>query len=235
MVSATIAAIALFVVLSCSSVFADPTGSTVSGNTTVSAPTPAPAMMNNSRSTITTMVLNSIQQSSYWKAYVGNISGSLSLQNDLNYTIYSWDLTTTTGQVYASRYNNVTWSGMTCASTATVGGEETFHNMTNTADNITRTFNWTVHKQFLVGPSTIGQNSCNSTVTWINGTRQAPTTGIPYQEVLIQDANSYLIYLTGINDNQQGYDNQSYDFQMIVAESDRKATPTPYYFYVELR
>ena len=94
---------------------------------------------------------------------------------------------------------------------------------------------WKV-QQFLVGGNTIGQDSCNSTVTYMNNTRQVPTTSSPFQEVLLQDnASQYLIYMASIDYQTQGYDNSSYDFQMIVAESDVKASPTPYYFYVELR
>ena len=42
------------------------------------------------------------------------------------------------------------------------------------------------------------------------------------------------MYTAIINDDTNGFDNNNYDFQMIVAESNVKAAPTTYYFYLEL-
>jgi hypothetical protein len=238
MSAALLVLIALFV---CVSVFvlADPTGSTISNAVTVYGPNTTPASRTDNRSTITTMVLNATIQTSRWKAYVGNVTGVLTLDNPSNMTIYAWDVTTLTGQVYASRYSNITWSSpnIICANSSIISAEATFNNMTGSMpDRINQTFNWSIHKQFQIGTNTIGQNNCSSTVTYMNDTRQVPTTSSPFQEVLLQDnISNVLIYMTSIDYQTQGYDNASYDFQMIVAESDVKASPTPYYFYVELR
>lgn len=234
-----VVALLLFGATLASFAIADPAGSTISNAVTSYGPNSTPASRTDNRSTITTMVLSAIQQDQHWKAYVGNVTGILTLDNPSNFTIYSWDVTTVTGQVYASRYNNITWSSsnIICADTAVINAESAFHNMTAAQpDRLNRTFNWTIHKQFQVGGNTIAESTCNSTVTYMNDTRQVPTTTSPFQEVLIKDnANGYLIYMTSIDDDVQGYDNTSYDFQMIVAESDVKASATPYYFYVELR
>lgn len=225
----------LFFLLS-SAVSADPAGAVISGNTTETAPVAAPGMRNDSRSTITTMLLNSLQQDQHWKAYVGNVTGSLSLDDASNATIYDWDLTTISGQVYATRYNNITWTSVSCASAADIISESSFNNMTaSKPDRINATFNWTVHKTFQVGTTTLTNSTCKSTVTYVNDSRRTPNESSTFQEILIKDTNSYFIYMADISDNAQGFDNQNYDFQMIVAESDVKTTPTPYYFYVELR
>jgi hypothetical protein len=218
------------------SAYADPAGGTVSSNTTSTASTVAPGVQNTSRGTITTMVLNSLQQDQHWKAYVGNVTGSLTLDNANNYTIYAWDLTTITGQVYASRFNNLTWTSVSCANQTNIIDESTFNNMTVAKpDRINTTFNWTIHKSFQVGGTTITNSTCNSTVTYVNDSRRVPNESSTFQEVLIKDANNQFMYMTDISDNSQGFDNENYDFQMIVAESDVKTTPTAYYFYVELR
>ncbi len=229
----------LFVVCVTVTVLADPTGATISANTTQSGPAISAGVQNTTRGTITTMALNAMQQDQQWKAYVGNVTGGLSLDNPASATIYSWNLAAVTGQVYASRYNNLTWSGgnIVCATPGVINNESIFHNMSNSeVDRLNATFNYTTHKQFQVGTNVISQNTCNSTVMNVNDTKQTISTASPYQEVLVMDsANSYLIYMASIDDNQYGYDNTTYDFQMIVAESDLKASPTPYYFYVELR
>ena len=229
----------LFLLCLAVTVFADPSGSIISGNTTVNGPVVAPAFRNETRGTITTMVLSAMQQDQHWKAYVGNVSGGLTLDNPAQATIYSWSLASVSGQVYATRNSSVNWASgnIVCATSALIGTESTFHNMTNSAtDRINSTFNWTIHKQFQVGSNTIAQNTCNSTVMYVNDTKQTPTLASPFQEVLIMDsANTELIYMASIDSKVQGFDNSTYDFQMIVAESDLKSTPTPYYFYVELR
>lgn len=220
-------------------VLADPSGATITSNSTVYGPVVNASMRNDSRGSITTLVLSAMQQNQEWKAYVGNVSGGLTLDNPSRATIYSWDLTSVSGQVYASRYNNISWASgnIVCASPAVISAESTFNNMSGTeVDRINATFNWTLHKQFLIGTNTIAQNTCNSTFMNVNDTRQTPSVSSPFQEVLIMDsANSYMIYMASIDHAQYGYDNTTYDFQMIVAESAVKTTPTPYYFYVELR
>ena len=60
-------------------------------------------------------------------------------------------------------------------------------------------------------------------------------TGTPlFQEVLLQDMNSNIIYVGILASNRTGFDNSYYDFQMIVAESAIKSTPTTYYFFTEV-
>lgn len=215
---------------------ADPTGAEITGVATETAANRTPDGRSDARGTITTMLLDAVQQDQHWKAYVGNVTGALTLDDAANFTIYDWDLTTISGQVYASRNSSLAWSSVSCASPGIVVSESAFHNMTDAdSDDLNSTFNWTVHRQYSVGSTTIGQDTCSSTVTYVNGTRQVPTTSSPFQELLLQDANGFLIYMTPIEDDAQGFDNQAYDFQMIVAESNVKASPTAYYFYVELR
>ncbi len=216
-----------------SNVLADPTGGSISGAVTETSANRTPGSRNDSGGTITTMLLTSIQQNLRWKGYVGNVTGALSLDDAANFTIYDWDLTSFTGEVYASRYGNLSWSSVACAPNTLIQSESSFYGMTQSADDINSTFNWTVHKAFNVGVTTIGANTCNSTVTGINDTRQVPTTSSPFQEILLRDTHGAMVFLTDISDNTQGFDNLTYDFQMIVPES-LSGINTGYYFYVEL-
>jgi hypothetical protein len=179
------------------------------------------------------MLLTSIQQNLRWKGYVGNVTGTLSLDDAANFTIYDWDLTSFTGEVYASRYSNLSWSSVSCAPGGLIQNESSFYGMTQSADDINSTFNWSVHKAFNVGTTTINANTCNSTVTNINDTRQTPTASSPFQEILLRDTSGYMVFLSDISDNVQGFDNQTYDFQLILPES-ISGSNTAYYFYVEL-
>ncbi|MBR9700825.1 hypothetical protein GOV11_03090 [Candidatus Woesearchaeota archaeon] len=238
-VSATILLLLLFVVaLSSILVVADPTGSTVTSASTDLGPNSTPASRSDARGTITTLVLDAVQQDQRWKAYVGNVTGTLTLDNSLNYTIYDWDTGTVNGNVLASRNGSLDWTSVACANQALVQTESTFFSMTDAnSDDINSTFNYTVHKQFQVGATTLNQNTCNSTTTYVNDSRayNPVLTTSPYQELLITDAGAgSMIFLTSIDNDDTGYDLNTYDFQMIVPEATSGAA-TAYYFYVELQ
>ena len=235
----TITAILLLLVVSifAAQVFGEPSGTTISNNLTETGPTTAPDSHTANRSTITTMVLTAVQQNQQWKAYVGNVTGSLTLDDADGNTIYDWSLATTTitGEVYASRSGTLDFSATACADTATLDSENTFHNMTaGQVDNINGTFNSTLHSSFVVAGSTINADTCSAQATFVNDARQAPGPSADFQQVLLEDNTNNLVYVALLNDNTVGFDGDSYDFQMIVAESDVKPVPTTYFFYVEL-
>jgi len=214
-----------------------PSGASVTYVSNSTASTGTPGNRTDPRSTITTLTLNGVQQDSYWKAYVGNVTGVLTLDDASGNTIYDWSLTgvTLTGEVYASRSNSLSFTGVQCAQQSTITTEETFDNMTSTAvDNINNTFSYQNHSSFLVGSTTISANTCPSTATYINDSPQTVNESAKFQEVLLEDGTTTLIYTTLIEDNTVGFDGNTYDFQMIVGESDRKSAPTTYYFYTEI-
>jgi hypothetical protein len=230
-------ALLLLAVLSISSVFALPSGASITSNVTAGTPSPTPDNRSDARGTITTLVINGLQQDQSWKAYVGNITGKLSLDNAAGYTIYDWALSAVnkTGQVYVSRYSSVDFSNVTCINDGNVSAEHVFHNMTFTqTDNVNQTFNYTSHASFFVGTQQITANSCRSTATYINDAKQTMNGNQQFQELVLQDGSDRPIYVTIINANISGYDNNQYDFQMIVPESAVKSTPTTYYFYTQL-
>jgi hypothetical protein len=216
---------------------AAPTGASIVSNTTVGAPSYSPGNLTTSRGTITTVILNSIQQDQNWKAYVGNITGRLVLDDASSFTIYEWPLSVSKqGEVYLSRASSPDFTNVSCADTGNITVEEAFHNMTTTqVDNINRTFNYTNHSAFFVGTVSISANTCKTTATYVNDTVQnMSSTNTSFQQILLQDNASNIIIVTLVNSSRLGYDNQSYDFQVIVPESAIKLTPTPYYFWTEI-
>ena len=216
-------------------VLGDPSGATISNNVTENGPVTTPDGHTANRSTITTMVLTSTQQDPFWKAYVGNVSGLLSLDDAATNTIYDWALATITGEVYATRTSSADWSSVQCAQAATITAENTFHNMTQgQVDSINGTFNATGHAQFVTASSTLLNDTCPSQALFVSDTRQVANSSADFQEVLIEENGGSLVYTALINDGATGFDTLSYDFQMIVAESNIKASPTTYYFYLEL-
>ena len=197
--------------------------------------TPRPALeITTPGGSFTTLVLNATQQSYKWKAYVGNVTGKLTLANAQGHVIYDWTLAIITGEVYASRNNTIDWGSITCADASIITSEEQALNIPSTSiDSINNTFNNTIHRSFYVGGIHIQNSTCPSIATYVNSTRQQLTEDADFQEVLLSDGSS-LVYATLIEPGKQGFDWSNYDFQMIVAEDETAETPHTYYFWVEI-
>ncbi|MBN2053003.1 hypothetical protein JW756_05860 [Candidatus Woesearchaeota archaeon] len=193
---------------------------------------------------IITMTIDTTQQDSAWKAYVGNITGKLVLRNADSWSIYEWPLASATlsGFIFASRNDSVSWSSILCANDSTILAEQEFLGMSSTAsDNINNTFNWTDHDAMaLSGLSDIAADSCSATATFVNGTSQPADDTAFFQELLLYDNTDLnFVYGTFIEQNLYGYDsnnsiNSTRDFQIIVAEN-ASSTGTTYYFYADLQ
>ena len=215
-------------------VVAIPQGATITSSQTENASVKQADSHTATGGSFTTLVLNVTSQTSKWKAYVGNITGKLTLDNSNNFTIYDWALTTLQGEVYVSRNDSVTFGSLTCANDGNISAEENYLNINSSSDDsISNTFNQTVHKSFVVGGTgTIQNSSCYAIATYVNDTSQPSDEGATFQEVLLSDGND-LVFTAILEDNQQGFDLGSYDFQLIVPD-DPSGTSTTYYFYAEL-
>ncbi len=191
---------------------------------------------------IHTIELTSEQQDYKWKAYVGNVSSTFVLDDADDYSIYQWQLTSFSGQVYITRNDTIDWGSVSCA---TPGNKDTedgdLGRDTDSEDSVNKTFSSVAHKQFDIGSTNIGQNTCFSTATWVNNTQQTPSTTQPFTEVLLWDSDTTsMIYTTFVENDVSGYRDDgtpgtTYDFQAIVPEDDQQSNPAlTYYFYLEL-
>jgi len=173
-------------------------------------------------------------QNPRWKAFVGEVIGQFTLDDSGGSTIYDWTLATITGRVYATRKNTaVTWTGIDCASVAQLETENGAMSLSNVDDNITSTFADTTHETFNVGPETIPANNCATLNTYRNGVKTQDA-GQPFEEMVLYEAGGNLVYATILEEDQTGYNNENYDFQMIVPENESSTSNTIYYMYVEL-
>jgi hypothetical protein len=213
-----------------------PVGPTVLFNSTTNATIKPATAITTAGGSFTTMVLNVTSQTYRWKAYVGNVSGKLTLADSTNKSIFDWSLASVTGEVYATRSNTVVdWSTIGCVNSSVLDREDQIMNMTLTSpDTINKTFNNTVHKSFYVGLTSIQNSSCRAIATYVNGVAQTPSENAVFQEILLKDNSSNMVYTSLISNSTLGYNNQRYDFQLLVAENEYLATPTTYYLYVEL-
>jgi len=211
-----------------------PQGTQIVSNVTETAPVGTIGSQNTTGGSFTTLVLNTTTQTPRWKAYVGNVSGSFTLDDAASNTIYDWSATTFTGEVYASRSNAVNWGAIECAQDTQITTEQTALNMTTVqVDNINKTFNNTIHTAFFIGSTYFANSTCRAIATYVNDSAQTPDENADFQVVLLDDTSN-LVFAAIVEQDVLGFDNAPYDFQMIVPESDQQTTPNIYYFYTEL-
>ena len=215
--------------------YAEPTGVDIAFNSTeMPGVTPA-SSLTTAGGSFTTLVLNGTYQNPRWKAYVGNVSGVLTLSDSAGSSIYNWGLAAVSGQVYVSRNDTVDWSTAGCAPLQAIEDEEAFLNKdSSSVDSIVNTFNHTIHRSFFIGTTEISSNTCRSLVTNVNDASQTPSETANFQEVLISDGVGNVVYTTLLEDSVVGFDGSLFDFQMIVPEMVGSPTPTTYYFYAEI-
>jgi len=220
--------------LSASTVTADASGPSFTILSNSSRSTTQGTQINTSGGYIYTVAMNATQQNQRWKAFVGNISGKLTLDDVSANTVFDWNTTSTTGQVYATRSGAaVTWSNVSCANSTEIANEDISMALTNGADNITRTFSQQNHTPFYVGTRTINNNTCYSIHTYVNDASQY----ISFQEMVMKDkGGAAFLFTTTIEVDATGYNGNNFDFQMIVPENGTAgwSSQTPYYFFVEL-
>lgn len=214
-----------------------PQGPTITYMSNETKSSSAAAMINTTGGSITTIFLNATTQNPRWKAYVGNVTGSLTLDDANDQTIFNWQLANIIGEIYATRYSGViNWSGANCSNLTHISNEEFALNLSDKDDNITKTFSTQTHVGFYIGTRQVLQNTCYSVHTYVNDSPQSSR----FEEVALYDGtnltNGNIIFATPLEQDAYGFDNNTYDFQMIVPENGLPTWTgsTAYYFYVEL-
>ena len=200
-------------------------------------PTSTSKAINISGGYIAIMNITSNSQDLKWKGFVGYVSGKYSLSDAAGSTIYDWSLVSGGGRVYATRNaTNVNWANINCSNFTMLNNENYLLNITSPNDNVTVTFNTAGtlnHTAFTVGSISIPANTCYSTKTYVNNATHAD---FLFEEVPLMDGTD-VIYSTRIQPTRPvGYNNLTYDFQMIVPENGLATWTgsTAYYMYVEL-
>jgi hypothetical protein len=181
---------------------------------------------------VTELTINASAITTSWQGFYGNITGKILLADAQGNNFYDWNMSSPSGEVYASRSNAVTWANINCSNTSLRTAEETaLGQLATDPDSITSTYSATNHPAFLVGSSNM--TGCYSTKAYATGGVQ----GTGYWQVLLND-NTNSVYTTIINDvPEAGFNGQTWDFQLLVGENGKVGNEavTPYYFYVELQ
>lgn len=174
-----------------------------------------------------------------WQGYFGNITGKIVLDDANNMSMYDWDVTNPTGNIFAANETISDWSSIQCFNFTANGTVdinlskyEQILDCAGDADGVNETFSTTTHATIYVGSQTF-TNECPATKTYVND--GASTS---FDEVLLYEPNNdIVVYAAVIYNDNTGFDNTPTDFQMLVGENGHgsaASTTTQYYFYVEL-
>ena len=193
---------------------------------------------------VTQLNVNGSRITSNWQGYYGNVSGEITLDDADSNTLYAWDLTSISGEIYATNNSGtVLWTNITCPDIDNVTGSSSVTgNIINASslnqqyfiseadqDSFNATFNRIFDSPLLVGSRSLTSAShCASTYLFVNNQSQTSD----FQEVLLYDNQSSVVYTAILDPATTGFDAKLWDFQMLVAQ--RNSTVGTYYFYVEL-
>lgn len=193
---------------------------------------------------MTALTLNASILSQRWQGYYGNLTGRIALDNGAGDTMYSWIITTVSGEIYASNDSNTpTWANVMCFNFSKTSLEQnvTLSNLQASLgmnptddDTVNKTFNLTYTGSFTIGTSNTISEGDGCMITSLNVNDNPDQ--ISYNETILTDNSTrhMIIYTMFIERNTNGFTNTNLDFQMIVGDNSNVVAATDYYFYVEL-
>lgn len=187
----------------------------------------------------TSMELNSTALTDVWQGYFGNISGRITLDDSSGNTMYDWVATSISGEIYAANSTTTpAWDEVVCfnltkeeaAQNTTLAELESALGSAGQDDRVNATFNLTNGASFDVGSSNTVGAGCSWTSLYVNDQWEEYT----FNETILTNNGTTIIYTTLIENNQNGFQNLPIDFQMIVGDNGGITGATQYTFYIEL-
>ena len=197
---------------------------------------------------VTQLTINTTMLTNRWQGYYGNITGIITLDDANGYTLYDWyggGAISLVGEVYAANETISSWAQIKCVNISSTGKgyncsgqdewclnlttiEIAFGMASSDADGVDETF--TTTQPITIGTTTL--SNCPATNMYVNNASQ--TTRWNETLLTINNSNSSLIFAAEVEQNANGFNNKTWDFQMIVLDNGNVEGPTTYYFYVEL-
>ena len=189
---------------------------------------------------VTQLSINTTKITNNWQGYYGNISGSITLDDASGNTMYDWsaDDFSVIGEIYAANQSIADWNDVICVNLAGTGIngvsginvtrlEDMYGIQPSEVDGLDETFLGT--EDIIIGTNTL--SACPSTHTYQS---DSPQSNYWNETLITENATGTVIFASKVDDNTVGFDGNTWDFQMLVAEDGGTAGSTSYWFYVEL-
>ena len=236
----------------------EPTGSGVSEERTETAPADTAGTHEAQAGNVTELNIFGYSTTQTWQGYFGNVSGTIQLADASDNVLYNWTLANPQGEVYASTNETIAWTNVQCfnfTSTGTLAGGETpggyslfgtnltqlesqYNLASDDVDGVDETFTLVgagTHDIFYTASQEFSEGECRSTrVFGDSGQGESDE----FEEVLLYEPTTTSVIFTALLEESSvlGFDNNDYDFQMLVLEDGHgtDVDTTTYYFFVEL-
>lgn len=190
---------------------------------------------------MTALILNSTRITSRWQGYYGNVTGEITLDDASNNSLYSWELITPQGEIYAVNHSTTpTWTEVACfnftddSQNVTLTELEDSLGITDQYDKegVNETFNITYTDSFNVGSTAVSGTDCKIAGLFVNSAYDS----LSFNETILHQNRSgeMVIYVSFVENSAAGFSGAPLDFQMIVGEDGDEDTAKNYYFYIEL-
>ena len=179
---------------------------------------------------VTEVNITSNSQTQAWQGFFGDVNGSLVLEDASGDTFYSWNLSNTSGEVYASRNNTIDFSTVAVVADCGLDNDITGTDLSDSANN---TYSANNSKFFAVGTIQINESQTCGTNPYVTGSPQSVDF---FNAILVEDVttNDSTIYVALIEPAATaGYDGASYRYQLLVPVN-RTSGFSIYSFYAEL-
>jgi hypothetical protein len=184
---------------------------------------------------VTWLAITSLQKTKSWQGFVGNMTGGLVLDDVTNDTMYSWNLSNLSGQLYASQNCSIDWTAISIQNVCSVDNALTGPG----SDSVSRTYTMDGNAiSYQVYDLVVNTSSVCTAYPYVNDSKQTSTT--LFENTILTTGTTpnatsgeYSIYVANFEMQVNGFDQGLYDFQMLVPVN-KTSKFTTYCLYAEL-
>jgi len=236
-----------------------PNGASITEENSTAAPTDTAGQDEAIAGNVSLLTISAYSTTQTWQGYFGNISGAIQLTDASDNVLYNWSLANPSGEVYSSANESISWVNIQCFNFTAAGGYsdesgnggqtnvdgtnlttlETQYNLNASAgDGVDETFTLSgagSHDVFYTANQQFSEGECRSTRVF--GDSGAGVSN-EFEEVLLYEPTTQSVVFASLIESGSvlGFDNNDYDFEMLVLEDGHgvDTSSTTYYFFVEL-
>jgi hypothetical protein len=181
---------------------------------------------------ITWLRIDATQQTKRWQGFVGNMSGSLVLDDAANNTMYSWNLSNVTGEIYASTNCSLDWNLVSPQNDCSIDNYITGTGSDSASKTYTPSSNSNTYQ---ILSMVINASSTCAAYPYVNSSAQSTF----FENIILAaganaSTTNQTIYAATIDGATEpnGFNGEQFDYQMLVPANG--TTGTVYCLYAEI-